>query len=859
MSSLNPACTKCPLHKGVKTVCLAGEGPKRAEIMVVGEAPGREEDKAGQPFVGASGKRLRAELARNGLHDVFVTNTVRCRPPDNEKPNAAAIKACREYLDYEIERVKPKIVVSLGATPTKALFKGVAQVSKHHGTIIAPDKSRKFTGYVSYHPAAMLYDPGIEPAFKADISRLARSLRGEVKNTEVPWNIVRRGNLQKFLREFRAAPFFSFDLETTGLFPHDPAVGGINCVGLGLPGKTWVIPNMGPGWYPHRKDPKKTHFFRGSPWVRGNSFKFIMRMLFGIANKMKKMVIAQNGKFDNNWLARKAGGKFKLGFDTMLASHTTDENEDHDLKSMSRQHLDVPEYDLTTAEKRGKCDPFKLFQYNARDCGYTLRLRRVYLDKLRAEPELERLFFSLVMPAARAMEDIELVGKRLDMPKFEALSLDLLSREVKLLGELHDLIGRTINWKSAPQVRELFYGEGEGNLGLVCKVFTKKKMPSTGEAAIIDLKGKHPIIDKLIEYREVSKFRSTYVVGLRKFMVGDTLYISYKLHGTVTGRYASRIHSIPRDGSVRNLVIAPEGWRFFQADISQAELRIIAQISYDLEMRKCFLEGIDIHWRTMMFAIAAGYISGDYADRVKETANLLVLGTADEDITISEACEILLDYGHEKAIEVWDGWKEARKKAKAINFGYVYGMYEKKFILTAKTKYGWEPSWDEAHACREGYFQLYNELPNWHNKQKKLVKLNGYVRNMFGRRRRLPGIESPEKMKRMEAERQAINSPVQGTIGDWKAAVMVEIYERVDHDKIRLCGEHHDALLGLVRIGEEQQLQKVIEIIREPRLLKTFKIKLDLPMEGEIEIGPWGRKGNEKFVPDALSKMKKAA
>jgi DNA polymerase-1 len=519
---------------------------------------------------------------------------------------------------------------------------------------------------------------------------------------------------------------------------------------------------------------------------------------------------------------------------------------------MSRQYLDVPEYDLTTAEKKGNVDPFKLYQYNARDCGYTLRLRKVFRGNLRREPELERLFYSLVMPAVRAMEDVELEGKTLDVERMDSLALDLRAQTITLRGELNEMAGREVKWTAPKQVAGVLYDD----LGIKCTVFTAKGAPSTSEAALIDLKGKHALVDKLIKYREVTKFHSTYIEGFRKRMVGDKLYISYKLHGTVTGRYSSRIHSIPRDGSVRNLVIAPKGWHFVQADISQAELRIIAQISADLEMRKCFLENIDIHWRTLMFAIAAGYIGGEYADRVVETASALIDGK--ERPRVFEACEMLLDAGHDRCIEIWPGWKEGRKKAKAINFGYVYGMYEKKFIQTAKTKYGWEPSWDEAHACREGYFQLYSELPKWHEKQKKLVRINGFVRNMFGRRRRLPGIYASEKMQRMEAERQAINSPVQGTIGDWKAAVLVEIHETVDRSMLRLVGEHHDALLMIVRDGcDDQVLPKIIEIIRKPKLLKTFKIKLDIPMEGEVEIGPWG--AGKKYVPPALPITRNAA
>lgn len=834
---------KCPLHATTSgTVCIAGEGPKNAEIMVVGEAPGAEEEKTGRPFVGASGQKLRSALSANGLSSVFVTNTVRCRPPNNRKPSAAEMKACREYLDYEIKRIKPKIVVALGATPTKALFKGKAKVSQHHGTIIE-DKTKGYQGYVSYHPAAMLYDPGIEPAFNADIARLSRLLTGDLPKTDVKWNIVRRGNVRTFLREFSEAKSFSFDLETSGLFQHD-GKGWINCVGIGLKGRTWVIPLMRPGLYPrNRKDAKSKQmkWYYGSPWSRGDAFRKLMDLLFYIARKTEKRGVSQNGKFDNLWLQRYVGNRFRNSFDTMLASHTIDENRDHDLKSQARHYLDAPEYDLTPAEKKGNCDPLKLYQYNARDCGYTLRIANKQRRELKAEPELYRLYFNLVMPAVRAMEDIELVGKTLNMEKLDDMALELKSREIGLLRHLRKLIGKEINWDAPQQVARLLYED----LGIECTVFTDKGAPSTSEAALIDLKGKHPVVDKLVEYREVTKFKRTYIDGWRERIVDGKLYISYKVHGTVTGRYSSAIHSIPRDGSIRNLVEAPKGWRFVQADISQAELRIIAMISRDLEMRKCFLEGIDIHWRTLMFAIAAGYIKGEYADRVIATAREIT----GKRLRIFEACEALLDAGHEAAIKVWDGWKEGRKRAKAINFGYVYGMYEKKFIETAKTKYGWEPTWDEAHACRNGYFSLYSELPFWHERQKKLVKLNGYVRNMFGRRRRLPGVESKDKMKRMEAERQAINAPIQGTIGDWKAAVLVEAHETIDRSKFRLCGEHHDALLGLVKIGsEDETLPRLIEIIRRPRLLKVFNIELDIPMDGEVELGPWGMKGNEKYT-----------
>jgi len=210
-------------------------------------------------------------------------------------------------------------------------------------------------------------------------------------------------------------------------------------------------------------------------------------------------------------------------------------------------------------------------------------------------------------------------------------------------------------------------------------------------------------------------------------------------------------------------------------------------------------------------------------------------------MTLTEAIEILGEYGHSKCIEVWKPWKEDRKKAKAINFGFIFGMYEKKFIQQAKTKYDWDCTYEEAHEFRTAYFELYQGIPPWHEKQKKLCKLDGYVRNLFGRIRRLPGIYSRDKDLRMEAERQSINSPVQGTIGDWKAAALIEIEETIPTNKLRLVGEHHDALLGILRPEyRDEVLPQVRRIMRRPSLFDIFKISTAVPMESEIEIGNWG-------------------
>jgi len=179
-------------------------------------------------------------------------------------------------------------------------------------------------------------------------------------------------------------------------------------------------------------------------------------------------------------------------------------------------------------------------------------------------------------------------------------------------------------------------------------------------------------------------------------------------------------------------------------------------------------------------------------------------------------------------------------------------MYERKFMQTAKTKYGWAATFEEAKGAREAYFTLYSGIPEWHKKQKKLAKLNGHVRNLAGRLRRLPGIYSKDWSIKSEAERQAINAPVQGIIGDYKAMVMVEINESLDHNKLLVVGEHHDAVLMIVRQDcKEEMLPKVLRIMRKPKLLETLNVRLEIPMDGELEIGPWG--AGVPFVEKKLS------
>jgi uracil-DNA glycosylase family 4 len=833
MKSLNPNCEQCPLHKTATTVCMPAEGTEKPKILLVAAYPGAAEDKAGRPLMGEGGKILRDQLNQTQLNSsTLITHLVKCRPPGNRPPNAKEIKACRPYLEEEIERYKPKYVVTTGVLPTKTLFRGKAKITQFHGEIIQNPKV-DYIGMPIFDPAFTLRDPSKLPALKDDINRLARLMRGGLRNHTVHWRVVRNGNIDQFLREFEEADQFAFDCETSGLFPFDPE-GYVTAIAIALPHQTWVIPGR-----MHEDFQQFSH----SPFKKRARLRWLMRKVFEIARRTKKRSFAQNGKFDTKWMRCQFGDSFRLTFDIMLAHHVIDENLDHDLTSMCRTYLDEPEYDVSLDVKQGKSKkPMINYQYCARDATYTLRLGNLFEEMLRKQPDLHRLFWKLVMPGARAMVDAEMEGLPFDPVARKKVGLELLSKKITLFRELNEMVGQDINWNSPQQIAKLLFKD----LGIPSFVKTPKGADSTSEEALAMLRGTHEVADKLLDYRSADKFFNTYIKGWNQYRVGNRYYFDYKLHGTKTGRYSSPLHPIPRDGSIRNLVTSDEeGWTFFAMDIKTAEMCIAAHLSHDEEMIRCFSKGIDVHWRTMIENLAIG-TQGDFAKLVIPTAQEIMAQSGDdpehiENVGYTEALDVMLAAGPKECIAIEPKWYEGRTRSKCVNFGFIYGMWEKKFIEQAKKDYNWEPTISEAKSVRAAYFQLYNRLEEWHRKTKKLARLSGYVRCLTGRLRRLPGIQSKDKYIRSEAERQAINSGVQGFIGDYKVMILIEIHQTMPRDKVRLLGEHHDAVLGKIRNDCIDEIcPKLLKMVERPRLMDTFKINLSVPMEGEIELGPWG-------------------
>lgn len=825
----NANCKACGLHASARTICVDGNGPKDAEILIVGQNPGKQEDRKGRPFIGPSGHILKAQVAKAGLNELKVryTNVVRCLTPDNREPTAKEVKACKPYLDAEIARVKPTYIVPLGGLATKAVAK--AKVTTAHGQMIEKD------GYIacpSYHPAATFRDPSKLQVIQQDFARLKRHIDGTLGESQqaFKWRVVTdRTILHEFLEAFDAADEFAFDTETSGLFFRNPHF-VIRCIAFALPDCSWVIPLEMPGG-----------FYEGNHNAQSAIFRVLAR------KARNKWACVFHGKFDSGAIQHVYKVSIPYQFDAMLAHYIIDENQDHDLKYISRIELDCPEYDLPKELKLSDTPEWysliqlgdnlrKYWEYNARDAWNTLYLARKFSQVFKRNASLRRLYNELVMPSSYALESIEAEGLPVDRTQYAAMEHRTRLERDTAKDELNKLAGEEINWGSYQQVGRILYEK----LKLPMTQLTDTGEPSTSESAVVDLKGKHPIIDKLLHYRELDKILGSYLEGWKQYISGHRIYFSYKQTGTVTGRFSSRLHQIPQDSDIRSIISVGDDneWAFVAPDLSQAELRIAAEMSGDVSLISAYREGRDVHWDTVLFMIAAGHMD-EYTEEALKTAREIIGKRA---YSLDQALEAMRRAGSDTCKKIWKGWKVARDNAKRINFGFIYGMYEKKFMENAKVKYDWYCTWEQAHGFRTGFFELRPGLEPWHNRCKRIARMDGYVTNMFGRVRRLPGIQSTDKEARMEAERQAVNSPVQGTIGDWKAAAMVEINETVDSNKYRLVAEHHDSLPGLVRRGcEDEVLPQVRRIMERPRLLKTFKINMKVPMVVDIAIGPWGK------------------
>ena len=770
------SCDKCHLCGGLKNPGLMGSGPKDARVMVVGEFPGYSDDASGVPFSGKMGDLLASLLrsAKLKREDVYITNTVKCRPEGDLGPKD--IKFCSDtHLHREISEVNPRFVILLGATALKGSLNR-AGVMKLRGDTLEKDGVKYF---VTLHPGIISRQPQQLTSMHSDFSRFGNLVQGKLSNISVlNWIMVNSmDTFRTCVRSLEDADVVAYDIETTSKDDLLLPKGRIHTIALAQDGKEWVIPVTYPG----------SIFYTES--AQQQLFDILSGVLDG------KKLVAHNGKYDNKWLRVKYQWDVPMTFDTMLASHLLDENRRHGLKVLSKQFFNAPNYEVKQPVDITKVPLMILAEYNAFDVHYTLKLYHLFRAELLEDKQLLRIYKNLTMPASKALEDIELEGVYIHPTRYlEALTIN--DAKVTELLDILNTHKKLDNWNSTQQIAKYLFTE----LKLPILEVTKTGQPSTsGETVLPRLKNHHPVIQDLLNYREHLKL-GQFLRNWQKFLYNGKIHPLFKIHGTVTGRLSCKdpnLQQVPRDIFLRSLLVAPPGWVFFEADYSQVELRIAAMVSGDKTMIMAYQTGQDLHTKT------AAKVAGVTMDKVT---------------------------------------KDMRKKAKAVNFGFLYGMGWKKFKDYARDSYGVILTDKESQQYREAFFELYDGLPAWHERQRMLVRKFKYVRGPMGRKRRLPEVESPDRGIRSEAERQGINSPVQGFASDMALFAAIRVGKELPHSKIRVVGLVHDALLGVIREGSENEmLEAVGDIMTDTTILeKTFKMKMTVPIEIEAKIGPWG-------------------
>ena len=521
-----------------------------------------------------------------------------------------------------------------------------------------------------------------------------------------------------------------------------------------------------------------------------------------IVNKFKAVYendkiekIGQNIKYDIIVLANYGVEMKGEIFDTMIAHYLISPELRHNMDYLADIYLHYKTIHIDELIGKGKSqksmrqlDPKDVYEYAAEDADVTLKLKHI-LEKELQDKKLDKLFREMEMPLIPVLATMEMNGATIDCESLKETSRLFTEKMTRIEEQIREIAGQEINILSPKQVGELLFDK--------LKLSDKAKKTKTGqyvtsEEVLVGLKGKHPIIELILDYRGYKKLLGTYIDALPELINPKTgrIHTSYNQAVTTTGRLSSsnpNLQNIPiRDENgkeVRKAFIPEEGCLFFSCDYSQIELRIMAHLSQDKNMLEDFNSGHDIHRAT------AAKIYKKSIDEV----------TAD-----------------------------MRRNAKTANFGIIYGISA--FGLAERIGI----SRQEAKDLIDGYFEVYEGVKEYMDKSIQMAREKGYTETLFGRRCQLPDINSRNSIVRGYAERNAINSPIQGTAADIIKIAMIHIHRRMKELNLRskMILQVHDELNFSVYPDEKDTLERVVKEEMENA------VHLSVPLLAE---GGWGK------------------
>ncbi|MDZ4664915.1 MAG: DNA polymerase I [Bacteroidota bacterium] len=570
------------------------------------------------------------------------------------------------------------------------------------------------------------------------------------------------------IQKLENANEFCFDTETTGL----------NSLEAEVVGLSFSIRVHEAYYVPVSEDQKKA--------------KDLLLKFASIFNDEKKILIGQNIKYDYHILMNYGIRIKNKLFDTMVAHFLIQPEMRHGMDVLAETYLNYAPISIETLiGKRGKNQTSmreapidKITEYAAEDADITLQLKEVFEPKLK-ETQTDKLYTDVEAPLISVLADMEREGINLDVNTLKDISAQLQIDITSVEKEIYEHSGFKFNISSPKQVGDVLFD--------VLKISDKAKKTKTGQYAtgedvLLKLENLHPIVAKILDYRELNKLKNTYVDTLPELVNKQTghIHTSYNQVVAVTGRLSSdnpNLQNIPirteRGRQIRKAFIPRDKDHILlSADYSQIELRIVASISGDPNMCDAFQKGKDIHTATAA----------------------KVFGVKEEDVT-----------------------KEMRYKSKSVNFGIIYGqgafgLSENLAIPRA-----------EAKELIDNYFKEYPSIKEYMDNEINFARENGFVQTLLGRKRWLRDITSQNQTVRGFAERNAINAPIQGSAADMIKIAMINIHNELKKQnfKTKMLLQVHDELVFDVYNPELEKVKPIIEKLMQDAL----------PLKVPVEVG----------------------
>lgn len=845
--------TDCKLFRQIE---VPYAGNKEAKIVWIGESPGRTELKLRKPFVGEAGKLAKKNVKAAGLvwQDMFIMNAARClidKKGLSLQDERNILTSCRPNLVRALKYLKPKIIIIAGNIAMRQTI-NKSGITKHRGTWYWSDEFNCWA-FPTYHPAYILRNRSMEAIFQEDLKMVARAISNgyqpfaSTNPDDVDFREVQ--SIKGLFTKEQMQAGVGFDTEDQGLDWASPNFVLISYSVSAADYTGYSVTLFEEGTeedhdftilWQRAEDGKKKKNLKTVYVRQAENFIQKVNELKALLESPSVKLYMMNGNFDIHcveWLWDHLGwGRPVINnyaMDIQAAAHLVDENifKMTSLSTLQKFFTEIQEdYDGEFNQVHDKKDMLAIpvtdrSYYAGRDADTTRQAANA-LKNWFTEPgkeKLARYLIKFVMPTLQTLAMMERNGAYFDS--------GLLPKVKQEIGKIRDdnhkevlkLIPKVVKERHTDKglkltrydlLRDLFFAED----GFKCPVLkrSKAKAPAFDKEVRtkladmrISVKAKKAL-DYYQKWQEANTLYTRYLNGLEKSVDADGMIRSrFGMVTAVTGRINSsdpNLMNIPKRGklapAVRRLIAAPPGWLLMKADESQSELRWAAMLSNERHMMEVFRKGQDIHTNTAMgLVVNTGKIWDKLTDKERD---------------------------------------EYRRNAKPMNFGLLYGMQIYGFIRYAKIEYGIDLNEDEAELWIETFFGTYPGLRVYHERAIDFCRTHGYVESPLGRRRTLPEIRSTDQALRHEAERQAINAPIQSVSSDTVLMAANEIRKKdLNPEEFRLSLFIHDELVYLVKESADLQFYGRIlkHELENPPFEKDFGFKLTVPLISDVKVG----------------------